>query len=86
MRLTHVDPYLAHDKWSTRVLCRVMLDNRLPADLGYSHRGQEFSEHVAELPKHHQVVLGARTFWVRATSSVSGRQPWCTVKIVTNRG
>jgi len=29
---------------------------------------------------------GARTFWVRVTSSVSAGHPWCTVKIVTNRG
>jgi len=29
---------------------------------------------------------GARTFWVRTTSNVSAGQPWCTVKIVTNRG
>jgi hypothetical protein len=29
---------------------------------------------------------GARTFWVRATASVSAAQPQCTVKIVTNRG
>ena len=30
--------------------------------------------------------LGARTFWVRATASVSAGQPQCTVKIVTNGG
>ena len=29
---------------------------------------------------------GARTFWVRATVSISAGQPQCTVKIVTNRG
>jgi hypothetical protein len=29
---------------------------------------------------------GARTFWVRVTSSVSAGHPQCTVKIVTNRG
>jgi hypothetical protein len=29
---------------------------------------------------------GARTFWLRVTSSVSAGHPQCTVKIVTNRG
>jgi len=29
---------------------------------------------------------GTRTFWVRATVSVSAGHPQCTVKIVTNRG
>ena len=43
--------------------------------LGYSHQGQEFSDHAAELRKHPQVAPGARTFWVRATASVSAGQP-----------
>jgi hypothetical protein len=54
--------------------------------LGYSHQGQKSSDHAAELPKHPQIALEARTFLVRVTASVSAGQPWCTVKIVTNRG
>jgi hypothetical protein len=29
------------------------------SDLGYSHQGQEFSDHAAELRKHPQVALGS---------------------------
>jgi len=57
-----------------------------PFSLGYSHQGQEFSDHAGELRKHPKSSQGASTFWVRVKSSVSAGHPWCTVKIVTNRG
>ena len=50
-------------------------DERGGPSLGYSHQGQEFSDHAAELRKHPQVDPGSRTFWVRGTSSVSAGHP-----------
>ena len=48
---------------------------RAAPNLGYSHQGQEFSDHATELRKHPQVDPGSRTFWVWGISSVSAGHP-----------
>ena len=56
--------------WSSKMVKLSVVPN-----LSYSHPGQEFSDHVAELRKHPQVDPGSCTFWVRGTSSVSAGHP-----------
>jgi hypothetical protein len=46
----------------------------------------ECLDHASELRKHPQDAEFARTLWVRASGSVSAREPRLSVKILTNRG